>query len=221
LAWTYDPNDSLVNRYCALIGMNDPLSYFLGNYNRFSYLSRTFTRMKVHVVSITPDAIIVDIDPDAVPTFGANGFIIRRSALESLNWKPYYFDIDMFQQAVAAGHNRIGIIKTEVRHLFCDNIAMFRRKQARRIRDYLYHKKNKRRTYKYSSVSPMKYLMFVLATVTVLPLLWQSARGNKHKPDKAWWLHPLACWITLWEYSRGTLVSFFRTAEYDRSEWKQ
>lgn len=201
--------------------MNDPMSYFLGNYNRFSYLSRTFTRMKVHVVSVTSEAVIVDVDQRAVPTFGANGFMIRRSALEGLQWKPYYFDIDVFQQAVAAGHNRIGIVKTETRHLFCDSISMFRRKQARRIRDYFYHRKEKRRTYKYSSVPAVKYLMFVFATVTVLPLLWQSVRGYMYKPDRAWWFHPLACWITLWEYSKGTLMSFFRTAEYDRSEWKQ
>ncbi len=221
LGWTFDPEDTLVNRYCALLGMNDPVSYFLGNYNRYSHLSQKFTGMNVQMVEDTPDALIVDVETEIVPTFGANGFMIRRSALEGLDWKPYYFDIDVFQQAVRKGRSRIGIVKTETRHLFCDSIATFRRKQARRIRDYFFHAKFNRRTYEYVSVPKRKYIMFVLSTLTVLPLFWQSVRGYLHKPDSAWWFHPLACWITLWEYSLGTVASFVKTAEYDRKSWKQ
>jgi len=169
----------------------------------------------------TLDAVIADIDPDAVPTFGANGFILRRSVLEGIDWKPYYFDIDIFQQMVRNGHNRIAVLKTETRHLFCDSIATFRRKQARRISDYLYHSKQKSRTYNYRSVPLKKYIIFILFTLTVLPLFLQSVRGYRNKPDSAWWFHPLACWITLWEYGWGMLRSFIGTSEYDRSDWKQ
>ena len=221
LCWTFDPEDTLVNRYCALLGMNDPMSYFLGNYNRYSYLSQTFTGMKVQIIRDTSDALIVNVDPEYVPTFGANGFMIRRSSIEALDWKPYYFDIDVFQQAVNEGHTRIALVKTETRHLFCDSIATFRRKQARRIHDYFYHAKNKRRSYLYGSIPKRKYIMFVVSTVTVLPLLWQSLRGYLHKPDSAWWFHPLACWITLWEYAWGSVRSLFQTSEYDRRKWKQ
>ena len=221
LGWTFDPEDTLVNRYCALLGMNDPVSYFLGNYNRYSHLSQKFTGMNVQVVEDTPVAFIVDVETETVPTFGANGFMIRRSALEGLDWKPYYFDIDVFKQAVRKGRSRIGIIKTDTRHLFCDSIATFRRKQARRIRDYFFHAKDNRRTYEYVSIPKRRYVMFVLSTLTVLPLLWQSVRGYLHKSDSAWWFHPLACWLTLWEYGKGTILSLFRTGEYDRSEWKQ
>ncbi|MFC1693272.1 glycosyltransferase family 2 protein [Candidatus Latescibacterota bacterium] len=221
LGWTVDPHDTLVNRYCALLGMNDPLSYFLGNYNRYSYLSRAFTGMKLRSVTETSEAFIVEVDPDTAPTFGANGFMIQRSAIGGLDWKPYYFDIDVFQQAVRAGRNRIGVVKTETHHLFCDTIATFRRKQSRRIRDYYYHSKKNRRTYKYSSVPKSAYVIFVLSTVTFLPLLWQSFRGYRNRPDSAWWFHPLACWITLWEYGWGSLLSLFHTSEYDRKGWKQ
>jgi len=221
MAWTYDPTDTLVNRYCALLGMNDPVSWFLGNYNRYSHLSRSFTGVPVRVAGVTEDAVIVDVDPSRVPTFGANGFMIRRSTLEGLDWKPYYFDIDVFQQAVHAGRGRIGVIKTETRHLFCDSVGQFRRKQARRIRDYFHHAKGNRRTYDYTGVPKLRYIGFVLATLTVVPLIVQSLRGWLNKRDPAWWFHPVACWITLWEYSWGTLRSVYGTKEYDRSEWKQ
>ena len=221
IAWTYDPSDTLVNRYCALLGMNDPVSLFLGNFNRYSHLTRTFTGMPVKIVRVTADAVVADFGAGQAPTFGANGFIIRRSALEGIDWEPYYFDIDVFQQAARAGRGRIAIIKTETRHLFCDNVQQFSRKQARRIRDYFHHAKGQRRTYDYTGVPRRRYAWFVLATLTVIPLLVQAAKGNRNKPDSAWWFHPAACWITLWEYGLGTVRSLFGTAEYDRSEWKQ
>ncbi|MCE5249560.1 glycosyltransferase [bacterium] len=221
IEWTFDSGDTLVNRYCALIGVNDPICYFLGNYNRYSHLSRKFTGMRLETTTDTPDAIIADISPDAVPTFGANGFIVRRTALDGLDWKPYYFDIDVFQQMVRSGHNRIGVMKTGIRHLYCDRVATFGRKQARRIGDYLHHKKRKSRTYDYRAVPARRYIIFVLYTITVLPLMVQSVRGYLHKPDSAWWFHPIACWITLWEYGWGTVRSFLGVGEYDRTTWKQ
>ena len=221
LAWTHDPDDTIVNRYSALLGMNDPVSYFLGNYNRLSHLSGRFTGMNITVADDNDDAYIIEIDPTEVPTFGANGFMIRRSALEGIAWQPYYFDIDVFQQAVLLGRRRVGVIKTETRHLFCDSVATFRRKQARRIRDYFYHSSADGRSYDYSSVPKWRYLYFILATVTVLPLLWQALRGYSKKRDLAWFFHIPACALTLWEYGLGTISSLFTKAEYDRSDWKQ
>jgi len=221
LGWTWDPDDTLVNRYSALLGMNDPLSLFLGNYNRYSHLTGAFTGMKPARITETEDAYIVEVRPDAVPTFGANGFILRRSALEGLDWRPRYFDIDMFQQMVTAGRGRVAVLKTETRHLFCDSIATFRRKQARRIRDYFYHAGRHDRNYNYRAVPAGKYVIFILYTLTVLPLLIQSLRGFRRKPDPAWWFHAPACWITLWEYGWGTLRSLTGASEYDRTDWKQ
>lgn len=221
LGWALHPYDSVVNRYCALLGMNDPLSYFLGNYNRYSHLSGKFTGMRLRAVTETEEAYIVEVDPHAVPSFGANGFLVRRRALEGLTWKPYYFDIDVFQQMTAAGRNRIAVLKTDIRHLYCDRIATFRRKQARRIRDFHHHAKGNRRTYEYTAIPKSRFLLFILSAVTVFPLFWQAFKGYRRKPDSAWWFHPLACWITLWEYGWGTLRSLAKTAEYDRREWKQ
>ncbi len=221
LHWTLDPNDTLVNRYCALLGMNDPLSYFLGNYNRCSWLSGRFTGMPLRSVEETPEAYIVEVDPRHVPSFGANGFMVRRRALEGLSWRPYYFDIDVFQQMAAAGRGRIGIMKTGILHLYCDRIATFRRKQARRIRDFFHHSRGSRRTYDYQGIPKTRYIHFALATITVFPLLVQAFRGYRRKPDSAWWFHPLACGITLWEYGWGTIRSLRKTGEYDREGWKQ
>jgi len=221
MEWDIVPGDTVINRYCALLGMNDPVSYFLGNYNRLSHLSGKFMEMKPLSMEKRENAYIVDINPKEVPTFGANGFIVRRDILEKLDWQPYYFDIDVFQQMVNAGFNRIAVIKTGIHHLYCDKISTFARKQSRRIRDYFYHSKNRRRSYDYGAVPKWKYLWFIIATLTIFPLLLQTIKGFIKKPDTAWWFHPAACWITLWQYSFGTLSSIVSPGEYKRERWKQ
>jgi glycosyltransferase involved in cell wall biosynthesis len=221
LYWTIDPADSMVNRYCALLGMNDPVSYFLGNYNRYSHLSRTFTRLPVDTVREDDDAVVVDVCPPLVPTFGANGFLTRRANLDGLNWSPYFFDIDVFQQAAATGLNRVAMMRTGITHRYCDSATVFRRKQARRIRDYLHHAHGRRRTYDYGAVPRGRFVLFALATATILPIAAQAVRGYLHKPDSAWLFHLPACWITLWEYGWGTVRGLFGTAEYDRDGWRQ
>jgi hypothetical protein len=147
--------------------------------------------------------------------------MIRRDVLNELDWKPYYFDIDVFQQAVMKGHRRIAVLKTGILHLYSDSISTFRRKQARRIRDYFHHSRLKNRTYRYSAVPKSRYLLFILFTVAIFPLLLQAIKGYTRKPDPAWFFHPLACWITLVEYSIGSAISLFHTSEYNRKNWEQ
>jgi hypothetical protein len=220
--YTAHKEDSLVNRYCALIGMNDPFSYFIGNYNRWSYLSKRFTAYPYETVREDENAVVIDVHPGKVPTFGANGFFTRRAALEGVDWEPYYFDIDVFQQMAGAGRRRIAVLKTGTRHLFCDRIGTFRRKQARRIRDFHYHNRAGSRTYyENGPVSRWRYLWFLLSCVTIIPLLFQTIRGMASKPSSAWFFHTPACLITFWEYSWGTVRSLFKAEEYSRDGWSQ
>lgn len=45
LYYTYRKEDGFITRYCALLGMNDPLCLFLGNYDRYSALTGKRTEM--------------------------------------------------------------------------------------------------------------------------------------------------------------------------------
>ena len=47
LYYTYRRQDGFITRYCALLGMNDPLCLFLGNYDRFSLLTNRWTEVEV------------------------------------------------------------------------------------------------------------------------------------------------------------------------------
>lgn len=219
LYWTYQRKDSIVNRYCSLIGINDPVCFFLGNYDRYSYLTGRWTDFPCHQMD-KGNYIEVVLSENYVPTMGANGFLIRKSVLRRVNYRPYYFDIDIIHQLVQLGYNKIARPKIGIIHLFCDNISKFRKKQQRRITDYFYFQKEKMRCYKYE-LNSLRFIKYLIYTLLTFPLILQSIKGYLRKPDLAWFFHPFACWITLWEYSLGTFKGIFKSQILDRERWKQ
>jgi len=62
---------------------------------------------------------------------------------------------------------------------------------------------------------------FVLSCLFVFPLLAQSIKGYLKKPDRAWFFHPIACWLTLWEYGWGRIGGLFVVRELQREGWRQ
>lgn len=218
--FTYRRHDSGVDRYCALMGLNDPVHLFLGNYGRWCHLTRKWTALPHTVVSREAGYDKVRLHRGAVPTLGANGFIVRRSVLDAATTQPLYFDIDVVQQLVEAGHATFASVQTGVVHLFCPDLRTYVRKQRRRIRDYLYYRAQGQRTYSHHR-NKLGYVLFVLATLTVVPVVAQALLGYLRKPDPAWFLHPAMCWITLVVYGAATVQAWVRPRPEARHGWSQ
>jgi len=119
------------------------------------------------------------------------------------------------------GLNRFAKVKVGILHLYCPDVSTFVRKQNRRIRDYTYYSKKGMRRYPWKRSSLLGLARFVIYCVTVLPLLWQAVRGALRKPDRAWFFHPLACWLTLWIYATGMIRARFSRKAMDRTGWQQ
>lgn len=199
LYYTYRKEDSLITRYCALMGMNDILCLFLGNYDRYNYLTERWTELKINAVD-QGNHLFVNLDKWNVPTIGANGFMVRAHALKEVDYRPYCVDVDVVYQLVEAGWSKYVKVKTGIVHLFADDKSSFVRKTCRRIGDYLYHEKRGSRRYPWRSLNRLGILKFVLYTLLIIPLIKDSLKGYKKIPDSAWRFHPLACWITLMVY---------------------
>ena len=45
LYYTYRKEDGIITRYCALMGMNDPLCLFMGNYDRMNLITGRWTEI--------------------------------------------------------------------------------------------------------------------------------------------------------------------------------
>ena len=222
LEYTCRDEDPALTRYFALLGMNDPICLFLGNYDRFCGITGKWTALPVQQQDCG-DYLKLTLAETALPTIGANGFVFRRALLERVTWSPYFFDIDVVHQAVASGQPHFAKVKTGIVHLYCDRLSLFKSKQQRRIRDFLYFAKTRQRTYPWQRQNKLAILLFAIETALVIPLLIQMARGMRRRPDNAWWYHVPVCWVTLWVYGTATLGRIVgrKQEAMDRGNWQK
>lgn len=220
IEYTYRATDGYITRYCALLGMNDPLCLFLGNYDRYSTLTDRWTGLPVEVED-RERYLKVILDPKAMPTIGANGFLIRKNILDQVEVGEYFFDIDILYTISTNHVLKVAKVKNGIIHIFSGNISTFARKQKRRIIDYLYYSKLGVRKYPWNRVNKIGLAKFIFSCLFMFPLLAQSIKGYLKKPDRAWFFHPLACWLTLWEYGWGRIRGTFCPKELKREGWRQ
>ena len=219
LAFSATTQDTLIDRYCALFGVNDPLCLFIGNYDRISAASGRWTELPVRFED-RGDYLAIDLDRTPLPTFGANGTVYRRVMLERYAGD-YLMDIDVpVRMATDTRGLRFAKVKTSIRHLFCRDAGAFARKQKRRIRDYFAAPQTGTiRSYPWDGMLRRGILRFVISCITVLPLLAQSLRAFARSGDTAAFFHPVACWITLYVYATNYI--FARGKELGRAGWQQ
>lgn len=81
LRYTHREKDGYITRYCALMGMNDPLCLFLGNYDRYCLLTGKWTELNVKQEDLG-SYLKIELGERAIPTIGANGFLVRKDLLD-------------------------------------------------------------------------------------------------------------------------------------------
>jgi glycosyltransferase involved in cell wall biosynthesis len=222
LAYTWRRQDGYINRYCALLGMNDPLCLFIGNYDRQCLVTKRWTGLDVSQED-RGGYLRVTLCDGLIPTIGANGFLIRREVVQALCPGPYLFDVDVLQAAVRHNLNVvIAKVMTGIIHLYCSDFRTFIRKQKRRILDYLRHRGQERASDAWDTARVKGVALFVLSSMTILPLVVQSMIGFRRKRDCCWIFHPPACLTTLGIYGWYSLkkIMGMRT-EMTRENWTQ
>lgn len=228
IAYTRRDDDPPMTRYFAMLGMNDPLCLFIGNYDRICTLTEKWTEIPVETED-QGDWLKLKLEADRpTPTIGANGFLIRRSALAGVNWEPYWFDVDILRDAARSspgGAVFVAKVKCGIVHLYCTTLEEFGRKQERRVRDFLYFSPERKQNSAHGEKRRTIFgvVKFTLTTVTVLPLLLQRSIGRRRVPDDAWNLHLPVCFMTLRKYSIGVLRKIFgaKQAPLSRDNWRQ
>lgn len=223
LEYTWRKEDPALTRYFALLGMNDPICLFTGNYDRVSAVTGKWTELSVFEED-KGGYLKLKLAASSLPTIGANGFVFRRILLDGVKWEPYLFDIDiLYDRILKEGSVCVAKVKTGIVHLYCARLGDFVRKQKRRIRDFLYFSQEKERIYPWDAQRKTGIILFCLATATILPLAWQAVKGFVRRRDAAWFYHIPVCWTTLIVYSAGVLFKVFggKQAPVDRSTWQK
>ncbi|MFY9484452.1 MAG: glycosyltransferase family 2 protein [Patescibacteria group bacterium] len=223
-AWQFvaRPSDSAITRYTGFLGMSDPLSYFLGNYDHLSVLSSKISGLPL---AITDHGryLSFPIDPKALPTIGANGALFRRSLFRGFR-DNYLFDIDVLYEKINHNHRKklyYAKVKVGLVHLFSGNFWGFIRKQYRRVADYHYFADQGKRSYPWSQHAKRGLVKFLLASVTVVPIAAQTMKGAIRSRDWAFLYHFPACYATLIVYMFGMVKSKIAPAQASRANWKQ
>lgn len=209
-------SDTLIDRYCAIAGVNDPLCLFMGNYDKYSALTGKWTDMELGEIDLG-DYVTFSLS-QLLPTIGANGTLYRRSIL---GWfeQQYFMDIDMpWLIAQRDQEARFAKVRTGIRHLFCADFQQFTLKQTRRIRDFLSQDRHVERIYPWRHFLLGGIAKFFGASILVAPLLYQSAVAYRRTRDIAAFVHPLVCWLTLYIYAVNFL--FFRGKTLSREKWQ-
>lgn len=221
--YSYRKKDPFLTRYFALLGMNDPICLFIGNYDRYSYITGRWTDL-MFPKEEKNGYLKVTLNQEPIPTIGANGTIFRKEYLQkAIKNSDYLFDIDILIKLIReVGSVKIAKVHTGIVHTFVENDALkFFRKQLRRINDMSFHKAKRNRDVDWESSFMSGILKFVFSCLLIFPILYQTVIGYIRKPDPAWLFHPVACYSTLFIYVFGWLKGKITPAESNRNNWKQ
>ena len=199
LYFVYDKKDRPLTKYFASSGVNDPLCLFIGNYDRYSYITGKWTGFSFKSEE-TEEYIKIDLEEKKIPTIGANGTFLRKDLLKKVNYKPYMFDIDVVYEMLKNGNRKFVKVKTGIIHIYAPNMGSFVKKQHRRISDFLFFNKERQRSYPWSSFPLKGVLLFVFYCLAVIPLVFQAIKGFVRRPAPYWIYHVPVCEITLFIY---------------------
>ena len=223
LFFTYRRHAGFVERYSALTGANDPYAFVSDVYDRQNFINFKWTGLKIEQIDKI-QYIQIQLKPNQpIPTIGANGTIFRSDFLKKNLTSDYLFDIDIISNYLNKNKSSVYFAKVKqgIIHTFCESsIKKFIRKQNRRITDYFYYQNL--RQFNWSQTNKFGIIKFILYTVLIIPLLFDTLRGFIHKPDIAWFFHPLACFITLYLYTINTIKKKLRLLkQLNRNKWQQ
>lgn len=206
--WQYAKSHSLYDRYCELFGVNNPLTYMLGRRGVLSPYESTWMDEEA-VIKEGKDYSLITLELPVLRTFGSQGFMIRRSAVEKLRASKYFFHLDAVSQLVSKGTDKLIILKRRIRHTYVDSFYQFHKKLYRNM--ILYFKYKTYRTYSYGASSiRFPFVLFAMGTI-VIPL-YQSIRGYVKIQDPAWFLHPVFCITVPIVHAYATIEWYIKSA---------
>lgn len=232
--FTYRRYAGFIERYSALLGANDPYAWFIGVYDRYSYLTNKWTDLKID--QIDKDKYIeITLKPKKIlPTIGANGTIFRSDFLRKNLKGDYLFDIDLISQVLNQQKTilKFAKVKTGIIHTYCESsIKKFIRKQNRRLGDYFFYKNLRKYNWQDGiNNEPLLDLFrlvknnFAFATYSLMliPSIVDAFKGYFKKPDLAWFFHPLACLLSFFIFTRQSLLFLLKINKpINRQQWTQ
>ncbi len=218
IAFGVVPGMKPLNRYFALLGMNDPLRLFIGDYDRFSMVTGRWTDLPMLRVVNREGYSKVTFDKNRPPTIGSNGFMARTEFVRRAVSDGLLVDVDILRLGAPGRFVSVAKSYPEIAHFYADSFSVFRRKQKRRVRDYLHYRSVGVRGDVLQGTS-LRIIYFCISTITILPLVLQAIRGFRRAPSWVWLFHIPVCWVTLLTYAEGVVANWLGYGIMSRDGW--
>ncbi|MBI3090386.1 MAG: glycosyltransferase [Candidatus Tectomicrobia bacterium] len=191
------PGDYFMNRYCALLRLEDPVARCLG-------LLRRQVSVTWHASTLAPPATrngspaaryaLLTVKPGRAPVFGANGFLWRREVLLQAPGVAASFDeADAANALLLAGHRTVALVPgVGIYHHHIRSVGQFWRKRLRTGSEFLARRRRKgggpERLWTSRAARP-RQLYAVLQPLTLVAPLLESLDGLRRTRDPAWLAH--------------------------------
>ncbi len=189
-------DDFLVNRYCALLGLEDPLVRYMADLASNADIERL------------DGYSVYKIRKGRYPIFGSNGFIWRKKIFSEIkSYLPRYDEAEFCIKVVEQGYDKIGFVsEVGVYHHHLENIWQFMGKRFRRGQEFISRKlvvkdAKKNETFVWlDKYSKWEFLQSVFLCVSFFYPAYESIRGYLKSRDVAWFLHPFLAFSTVMVY---------------------
>ena len=209
----YSVDMNLINRYNALIGANDPIIFLMGKSDKYPYFEDFFKKKNWIKSSRLLDTnnIAVRCEPSKVPTFGSNGFMTPSNLLKGFQTTEYFYHLDYCLYLNETTTNEFILSELSTAHYHSESVRHFVKKCRRNARIFLDDRISNvyQREYNYSS-QKLKIVFASFLSLTLIFPTYQAFRGFLKIQDRAWFLHPVLCFIVTSTYSFSFCTHLFR-----------
>lgn len=208
----YEKNMSATTRYGAFFGAADPVLYYLGKSDKIPILKKKYDKGKI--ISETLGYWIVEFNKDTLPTLGDNGQMFLKTAIDKVNKDPKnYVHPDAFAQMLELGYNTCGVLKNSVIHVITPSIFTYARRRVQVKQTFYDSRRGKRKYLVFSWRSGkdiLNLIKFTILSLTFIFPLYESIKGYIKIRDKAWFLHPIICFLIIASYGKSEIMRFLR-----------
>lgn len=201
LYFTYRKSDPPANRYCSLMGLNDPIVFHLNRTDRLTYWQSEWPGESLELFDRNT-YLKVRFDPTRIPTLGSQGFLTRRELVQQFATSERFLHLDYSRWVATSSKPYFALTRDSIVHNHCKTMSQFVAKCVRNGTIYLNDSKHSVRTYNYRFTVLRTLKLSLLCTTFIWPFV-QAARGYLRVRDVAWFLHPI---LSFWIFVRYFLL---------------
>lgn len=209
---TYKKNMSLTTRYSALFGTPEPTLYYLHKTEKIRMDQVEYN--KGEIIKRTNKYDVVKFNKNNLPTLGDNGHMFLKKAMVKVIKNPEdYTHTDAFMQMFELGYDTFGVVKNSIIHTMNPKIFSLVKRRVDVKKVFYDGRRGKRKYLVYNpnsiqdKINLFKYIIF---SITFIVPFFEALRGYMKIREKAWFLHPVMCFLMVVGYGVSEIQWFVK-----------